>query len=71
MTCVKDLFSKRIKELRKAKNLTQEQFAELIGIDPRNIIKIENKQTFPRIQICHYLYTSLIYSMPPFDTGRQ
>ena len=71
MTCVKDLFSKRIKELRKAKNLTQEQFAELIGIDPRNIIKIENGQTFPRIQICHYLYTSVIDAMPPFDTGRQ
>ena len=50
MTCVKDLYSKRIKELRKAKNLTQEQFAELIGIDPRNIIKIENGQTFPRVQ---------------------
>ena len=42
MQSVKDLFGKRIKELRKARNLTQEQLAELVDIDTRNIIKIEN-----------------------------
>ena len=50
MASIKELFGKRVRELRKEKNLTQEQLAELIGIDPRNIIKIENAQTFPRIQ---------------------
>ncbi|MCD7879794.1 MAG: helix-turn-helix domain-containing protein [Candidatus Gastranaerophilales bacterium] len=50
MIGIKELFGKRIKELRKEKNLTQEQLAEMINIDPRNIIKIENAQTFPRIQ---------------------
>jgi len=50
MTDIKKLFGKRIKELRKERNLTQEEFAELINIDPRNLIKIENAQTFPRIQ---------------------
>ncbi len=50
MTGIKELFGKRIKELRKEKNLTQEQLAEMINIDTRNIVKIENAQTFPRIQ---------------------
>lgn len=50
MDDIKTLFGKRIRELRKEKRLTQEQFAELIGIEPRNLIKIENAQTFPRIQ---------------------
>ena len=45
MQSVKDLFGKRIKELRKARNLTQEQLAELVDIDTRNI---ENSETFPR-----------------------
>ena len=47
---IKELFGKRLKELRKEKNYTQEQFAELINIDTRNLIKIENAQTFPRVQ---------------------
>ena len=50
MQSVKELFGKRIKELRKEKNLTQEQLAELVDIDTRNIIKIENSQTFPRLK---------------------
>ena len=50
MQSVKNLFGKRIKELRKQKNLTQEQLAELVDMDTRNIIKIENAQTFPRVK---------------------
>lgn len=50
MQDVKKLFGRRIKELRKDKNLTQEKLAELVDIDTRNIIKIENGQTFPRLK---------------------
>ncbi len=50
MDNLKELLGKRIRELRKEKKLTQEQLAELVGIEPRNIIKIENSQTFPRVQ---------------------
>lgn len=50
MQDIKDLLGKRIKELRKEKNLTQEKLAELIDIDTRNIIKIENGETFPRLK---------------------
>lgn len=55
MQDIKELFGKRIKELRKEKNLTQEQLAELVDIDTRNIIKIENSQTFPRISTLNKL----------------
>lgn len=50
MKNIKLLLGKRIKELRKRKKLTQDQLAEIIGIEPRNILKIENAQTFPRVQ---------------------
>ena len=49
MESIKNLFGKRIKELRKERSLTQEKLAELIGIDTRNLIKIENGETFPRV----------------------
>lgn len=48
MQSVKNMLGKRIKELRKERSFTQEHLAELIGIDPRNFIKIENGETFPR-----------------------
>lgn len=34
-------FGEKIKRLRKAKNLTQEQLAEMINIAPKNLSKIE------------------------------
>jgi len=50
MDDIKILLGRRIRELRKRKGLTQEQLAELIGIEPRNLLKIENAHTFPRAQ---------------------
>lgn len=38
---IKRLLGKRIKELRLKKGMTQEKFAEFIGIGERNISKIE------------------------------
>jgi len=49
MKNIKTLFGKRLRELRKRNNLTQEKLAEMIGIEPRNILKIENGQSFPRV----------------------
>lgn len=49
MEDVKILFGKRLRELRKRNNMTQEKLAEIIGIEPRNILKIENGKSFPRI----------------------
>lgn len=50
MDDIKQLLGKRVRELRKRKHLTQEKLAEMIGIEPRNLLKIENAQTFPRVQ---------------------
>ena len=40
------LFGRRLKELRKLKKLTQEQLAELVGLDPKQICRIENGGCF-------------------------
>ncbi len=37
----------KIQMLRKKRRLTQDQFAELIGIDPKNVSKIENGNNYP------------------------
>ena len=44
---IKKLLGQRIKELRKSRNLTQEQFAEMIDIDQRNLSSIECGINFP------------------------
>lgn len=48
MISLKQKFGKRIRELRKSKNITQEQFAELIGMEPSNISKMECGLHFPQ-----------------------
>lgn len=44
---LKQQLGQRIQAIRKSKRLTQEQFAELIGIDPKNVSKIENGNNYP------------------------
>lgn len=50
MSEFKNKFGKRLCELRKARGFSQEFFAELIGIAPRNLSKIETGKTFPTIE---------------------
>lgn len=45
-TDIKTLLGRRIKELRKKKGFTQEQFAEMVGVCERNISKIECGRNF-------------------------
>lgn len=40
------LFGKRIQELRKAKSLTQEKLAEIIGLDSKQISNLETGNCF-------------------------
>ena len=47
MDDIKILLGKRIKELRKAKNWTQEYFAEKLDIDQRSLSAIECGLNFP------------------------
>ena len=43
----KKLLGKRIRELRKRKNINQEQLAELIRVEPATISNIENGKNYP------------------------
>lgn len=45
----KKLLGKRIKELRKLKNLTQENLAELINIETSSLSAIESGRHFPSL----------------------
>ena len=47
MKDIKILLGKRIKELRKGLNISQQELAELIDIDQRNLSNIECGITFP------------------------
>ncbi len=48
METLKKLFGLRVKELRRSMGLTQEQFAEKIGMDTQNLCKMENGNHFPQ-----------------------
>ncbi len=51
MKDIKQCLGKRIRELRKATRIyTGISLPKKIGIEPRNMLKIENAQTFPRVQ---------------------
>ena len=44
---VKLLLGKRIRELRKERNISQEALAEVIGIEANNLSRIENGKNYP------------------------
>ena len=44
---LKKKLGKKIKNIRKSKNITQERLAEIIGIDPKNVSRIENGNSYP------------------------
>ncbi len=44
---VKKQLGKRISELRKAQKMPQEKLAEIIGIEPNNVSKIETGKNYP------------------------
>jgi len=43
---IKNLLGEKVKRLRKVRGFTQEQFAEMIDITPRNLCRIESGQSF-------------------------
>ncbi len=47
---LKYLFGKRVKQIRKDRKLTQEQLAELIGMDTHHLCKMENGSHFPKVK---------------------
>ena len=49
MKNTKELLGARIKEVRKSRNLTQEQLAELVDIEQKHVSRIEVGKNYPTI----------------------
>lgn len=55
----KQKFAKNLKALRKLRKLTQEQLAEIVGVDFRYISLIENAKSFPSCELIEKLSSAL------------
>ncbi|MBI5185950.1 MAG: helix-turn-helix domain-containing protein [Nitrospinae bacterium] len=62
----KELLGARIKELRKAKKLSQEQLSEKVGIDPKHLSRIEVGRGFPSLDTLEKLATALAVELKDF-----
>lgn len=51
MKNLKESFGSRLKEIRKSRNFTQETLAEMIDLSPRQLIRIENGENFPSVEV--------------------
>ena len=54
-----DIIGHKIKQLRKSKNMTQEQLGELIGVKKAQISKIENSFTNARFETILKVFRAL------------
>lgn len=78
MTLKQDL-GQRIQYLRKQQKLTQEALAELVGIDPKNISKIENGNNYPSAETITAIASALnvniyelfVFSKIPYEQMRE
>lgn len=52
-------FGEKLKRLRKSRNLTQEQLAEMIEIDPRNLSRIEVGLSFVKAETLEKILDAL------------
>ena len=59
MATLKENLGKRIQEIRKSKNLTQEKLAEMIGIDTPNLSNIERGKRFLSAETLEKIIKSL------------
>ena len=68
---MKKEFGQNLKKIRKSRELTQEQLAELVGIHPRQISKIETGEHFPTAANIENLCKALninVYELFSYDT---
>lgn len=66
MKTSKELLGTRIREIRKAKGLSQERLAELVGIEPRHVSRIEVGKSYPTISRLEKLSMVLGVTMRDF-----
>ena len=48
---IKQKFASNLRKIRKSRKLTQEQLAELVGVDFRYISFLENAKSFPSCEL--------------------
>lgn len=56
-------FGERIIEIRKMRNMTQQELGEAIGVDKRVISKYEKNQTVPSVMVANAIANSLDVSL--------
>ena len=56
---LKTEFAQRLKNLRKLRNMTQEQLAETVNVDSRHISYIETANSFPSCELIERLCKAL------------
>lgn len=67
---LKQQLGENIQKLRKARKITQEQLAEFVGIDPKNISRIEKGNNYPTAENLSLIANALgvdIYELFVFD----
>ena len=62
----KKLLGKRFREIRKNLGYTQEKFAEIAGIEPQSISKIESGKNFPLLSNLEKIAKKLDISLADF-----
>ena len=66
MRPIKKLLGARIKEIRKAKGLSQEKLSEMIGIDAKHLSRIEVGGSFPSLDTLANLAEALKVELKDF-----
>ena len=55
----KQALGARIKEFRERNKMTQDTLAELVGIDPKHLSRIENGKNYPSLETLEKLVSNL------------
>lgn len=64
-------FSKRIKELRSAKNFSQEAFAQKIGVHVTHLSRYERGKSVPSLEVAEKIASTLEVSLDEMVYGKQ
>jgi len=59
MKTKKELLGMRIKEFRENRKLTQDKLAEMVGIDPKHLSRIENGRNYPSLETLEKILNSM------------
>ncbi|MBQ8459429.1 helix-turn-helix transcriptional regulator [bacterium] len=62
----KEIFGKRFKEIRKKFGYTQDKMAEIAGIEPQSISKIESGKNFPLLSNLEKIASNLGIELEDF-----